>query len=64
VEKSRQKVQRRAASVFVSTLAVGGIINRVSATAEVKKEIQLEVNVVSREKQIPHFQTVFATGVK
>jgi hypothetical protein len=32
--------------------------------AEVKKEIQLEVNVVSREKQIPHFQTVFATGVK
>ena len=24
----------------------------------------VEVNVVSREKQIPHFQTVFATGVK
>jgi hypothetical protein len=24
----------------------------------------VEINVVSREKQIPHFQTVFATGVK
>jgi ubiquinone/menaquinone biosynthesis C-methylase UbiE/DNA-binding transcriptional ArsR family regulator len=25
---------------------------------------QIEVNVVSREKQSPHFQTVFATGIK
>ncbi|PYL23805.1 MAG: transcriptional regulator, partial [Verrucomicrobia bacterium] len=25
---------------------------------------QIEVSVVSREKQSPHFQTVFATGVK
>jgi ArsR family transcriptional regulator len=24
----------------------------------------IEVTVVSREKQSPHFQTVFATGVK
>jgi len=24
----------------------------------------IEVSVVSREKQSPHFQTVFATGVK
>jgi hypothetical protein len=25
---------------------------------------QIEVSVVSREQQSPHFQTVFATGVK
>jgi ArsR family transcriptional regulator len=25
---------------------------------------EIEVSVVSREKQSPHFQTVFATGVK
>jgi ArsR family transcriptional regulator len=25
---------------------------------------RIEVNVVSRERQSPHFQTVFATGVK
>ncbi|HAF12940.1 MAG TPA: transcriptional regulator, partial [Blastocatellia bacterium] len=25
---------------------------------------QIEVSIVSREKQSPHFQTVFATGVK
>ena len=24
----------------------------------------IEVNVVSREKQSPHFETVFATGIK
>ncbi|PYJ22143.1 MAG: transcriptional regulator, partial [Verrucomicrobia bacterium] len=25
---------------------------------------EIEVSVVAREKQSPHFQTVFATGVK
>jgi len=25
---------------------------------------QIEVSVVSREKQSPYFQTIFATGVK
>jgi hypothetical protein len=25
---------------------------------------EIEVSVVSREKQSPHFQTVFATGIK